>query len=215
MILVGQYDSPYVRRVAISLKLAGLQFTRDTRSVFADADEMRRINPLGRIPSLVLDDGEVLIDSGAILDHIDEIIGPDRSLLPARGASRRKALRIVALATGAIDKAGAVAYERMLRPQETIYMPWIGRCLTQLASALAALDALPLTPWYLGARLMQPDITVGVMLGYLELRVADAFPAGRYPALETLSAACQALPEFVATVPTADETMPPRGTGVA
>ena len=123
MILVGQYDSPYVRRVAISLKLAGLQFTRDTRSVFADADEMRRINPLGRIPSLVLDDGEVLIDSGAILDHIDEIIGPDRSLLPARGASRRKALRIVALATGAIDKAGAVAYERMLRPQETIYMP--------------------------------------------------------------------------------------------
>ena len=94
-------------------------------------------------------------------------------------------------------------------------MPWIGRCLTQLASALAALDALPLTPWYLGARLMQPDITVGVMLGYLELRVADAFPAGRYPALETLSAACQALPEFAATVPTADETMPARGTGVA
>jgi glutathione S-transferase len=215
MILVGQYDSPYVRRVAISLKLAGLQFTRDTRSVFADADEMRHINPLGRVPSLVLDDGEVLIDSGAILDHIDELIGPDRSLLPARGALRRKALRIVALATGAIDKAGAVAYERMLRPQEKIYMPWIGRCLTQLASALAALDALPLTPWYLGAQPMQPDITVGVMLGYLDLRVADALPAGRYPTLETLAAACQALPEFAATVPAADETMPIRGTGVA
>ncbi|MDQ3215583.1 MAG: glutathione S-transferase family protein [Pseudomonadota bacterium] len=215
MILVGQYDSPYVRRVAISLKLAGLQFSRDTRSVFADAEEMRRINPLGRIPSLVLDDGEVLIDSGAILDYIDELIGPERSLLPAHGASRRKALRIIALATGAIDKAGAVAYERMLRPPETIYMPWIGRCLTQLASALAALDALPLTPWYFGARPMQPDITVGVMLGYLELRVADAFPAGRYPALETLTAACQALPEFAATAPAADETMPSRGTGVA
>ena len=84
MILVGQYDSPYVRRVAISLKLAGLQFTRDTRSVFADADEMRRINPLGRIPSLVLDDGEVLIDSGAILDYLDEMLGSERALLPAR-----------------------------------------------------------------------------------------------------------------------------------
>ena len=176
---------------------------------------MRRINPLGRIPSLVLDDGEVLIDSAAILDYIDELIGPDRALLPARGAVRRQALRIVALATGAIDKAGAVAYERMLRPPETVYMPWIARCLTQLASALTALDALPLTPWYLGERPMQPDITVGVMLGYLDLRVTDACPTGRYPTLETLAAACKALPEFAATVPADDETMPPRGTGVA
>ena len=215
MILVGQYDSPYVRRVAVSLKLAGLQFTRNTASVFADAEEMRRINPLGRIPSLVLDDGEVLIDSAAILDYVDELIGPERALLPARGATRRKALRIVALATGAIDKAGAITYERMLRPPETVYMPWMGRCLTQLASALTALDSLPLSPWYLGERPMQPDITVGVMLGYLDLRLVDAFPAGRYPTLETLSAACQALPEFAATVPAADETMPPRGTGVA
>lgn len=211
MILVGQYDSPYVRRVAISLKLAGLQFTRDTRSVFADADEMRRINPLGRIPSLVLDDGEVLIDSAAILDYIDELVGPERSLLPARGTSRRNALRIVALATGAIDKAGATAYERMLRPQECIYLPWIERCLIQLASALAALDALPLVPWYLGARPMQPDITVGVLLGYLKLRVADAFPTGRYPNLEALAATSEALPEFALTAPAADETMPARG----
>ncbi len=215
MILVGQYDSPYVRRVAISLKLSGLQFTRDTRSVFADADEMRRINPLGRIPSLVLDDGEVLIDSAAILDYIDERVGSERALLPARAAARRTALRIVALATGAIDKAGAVAYERMLRPPEKVYPEWIGRCLIQLASALTALDALPLTPWYLGARPMQPDITVGVMIAYLDLRVADAFPAGRYPNLEALSAACKALPEFAATVPAADETMPARATGVA
>ena len=213
MILVGQYDSPYVRRVAISLKLAGLQFTRDTRSVFADAEEMRRINPLGRIPSLVLDGGEVLIDSAAILDYIDELVGPERALLPARGTSRRNALRIAALATGAIDKAGAAAYERMLRPQEFIYQPWIERCLIQLASALAALDALPLTPWYLGARPMQPDITVGVLLTYLKLRVADAFPAGRYPNLESVSAACDALPEFALTVPAADETMPARGPG--
>ena len=210
MILVGQYDSPYVRRVAISLKLTGLQYTRDTRSAFADAEEMRRINPLGRIPSLVLDDGEVLIDSAAILDYIDELVGPERALLPARGAARRNALRIVALATGAIDKAGAVVYERVLRPQEMIYQPWLERCLTQLTSGLAALDALPLTPWYLGARPMQPDITVGVLLGYLlkSRTVAGAFPAGRYPNLEAVSAACEALPEFALTVPSADETMP-------
>src|SRR4051794_10587087 len=68
MILVGQYDSPYVRRVAVSLRVLGFAYEHDTRSVFADFDAMRRINPLGRIPSLVLPDGRALIDSAAILD---------------------------------------------------------------------------------------------------------------------------------------------------
>jgi glutathione S-transferase len=100
MILVGQYDSPYVRRVAISLHALGLDFERNTMSVFADADAMRRINPLGRVPSLVLDGGETLLDSAAILDHLDETVGPARALLPPAGAERRRALQIIALATG-------------------------------------------------------------------------------------------------------------------
>jgi len=208
MQLVGQYDSPYVRRVAISLTLLGLPFTRNTISVFADADEMRRINPVVRIPSLILDDGEVLIDSAAILDHVDETVGQERALLPPRGAERRQALRIVALATGAVDKAGAVVYERLLRPAEKRYAPWTERCQDQLAGALGALEALPRSPWLSGARLLQPDITVAVMLGYLRLRLPDALPAGRYPGLERLSAACEALPPFTATRPRPGETMP-------
>src|SRR5262245_37644838 len=103
MQLVGQYDSPYVRRVGISLHLLGLPFTRNPLSVFAGEADMRRINPLVRVPSLILDDGEVLVDSAAILDHLDETVGPDRALLPPRGAERRRALKIVAWATGAID----------------------------------------------------------------------------------------------------------------
>src|SRR5215472_4738324 len=98
MILVGQYDSPFVRRVAISLGVLGLACERDTRSVFSDFDAMRRINPLGRIPSLVLDGGEVLIDSAAILDWLDETAGPARALLPRAGPERRRALRLIALA---------------------------------------------------------------------------------------------------------------------
>jgi glutathione S-transferase len=208
MQLVGQYDSPYVRRVAISLHLLGLPFTRNTISVFADEAQMRRINPLVRIPSLVLDDGEVLVDSHALLDHIDEMVGPERALLPPRGPERRRALRIVAYATGAIDKAGAVAYERLLRPADKVHQPWIDRCQGQLAAALAALEALPQSPWLMGPRIMQPDITAAAMLGYLRLRVPDGLLAGRYPHLERLSAACEALPAFKATVPAADETMP-------
>lgn len=208
MQLVGQFDSPYVRRVAVSLHLLGLPFTRNIMSVFADAAEMRRVNPLVRIPSLILDDGEVLIDSHAILDHIDEAVGPERALLPRAGAERRRALKIIAHATGAIDKAGAVVYERLLRPAGKVHEPWIDRCRGQLDGALVALDALPQSPWLLGRRLMQPDVTVAAMLGYLRLRLPEARPAGRYPNLDRLSAACEALPAFRSTVPAPDETMP-------
>ncbi len=105
MILVGQYDSPYVRRVAVSLRVLGFDYEHDTRSVFGDFDSMRQTNPLARIPSLVFDDGEVLIDSAAILDWLDETVGPARALLPRAGPERRRALRLIALATGVMDKA--------------------------------------------------------------------------------------------------------------
>jgi glutathione S-transferase len=208
MILVGQFDSPYVRRVAISLHLSSIPFDRDTRSVFADADEIRTINPLGRIPALVLDDGEVLLDSAAILDHLDERLGPERALLPARSAERRAALRIIALATGTLDKAGAIVYERTLRPADKVFAAWIDRCRTQVDGGLAALQAVTGTGWYLKDRPMQPDITVACVIAYLRDRVPEAMPAGRYPALERLAGACEVLDAFVATRPAPEELMP-------
>src|SRR5215831_3302837 len=109
MILIGQLDSPYVRRVAVSLVVLGLPFERRLLSVFRHPEEMRRLNPLGRVPALVLDDGTTLIDSAAILDYLDELVGPDRALLPRSGDARRDALRIMALGTGCSDKAIAIA----------------------------------------------------------------------------------------------------------
>jgi glutathione S-transferase len=208
MILVGQYDSPFVRRVAISLRRLNLPFTRNTLSVFGDADAMRKINPLGRIPSLVLNDGEVLIDSAAILDHLDELVGPSRALMPRFGRERRRALRITALATGGVEKAGAIVYERMLRPADKQHTPWIERNVTQLEAALAALEVLPQTPWLMGANLMQPDISTACLISYLKLRGGEAFIPARYPNLATLADAAEALPEFIATRAADNETMP-------
>jgi glutathione S-transferase len=106
VILVGQYSSPFVRRVGVSLRVLGFEYQHDTRPVFRDFDSVRQTNPVGRIPSLVLDDGEVLIDSAAILDWLDEAVGPARALLPRAGPDRRRALRAIAFATGAIRTSG-------------------------------------------------------------------------------------------------------------
>jgi glutathione S-transferase len=208
VILVGQYDSPYVRRCAIALHLLGLPFERNTLSGFADAEAMRRINPLGRIPSLILDDGEVLIDSAAILDHLDSRVAPERRLLPPAGRDRRAALRVVALATGCVDKAGAIVYERALRPPEKVHQPWIDRCRTQLDSGLAALEAATAGGWYVADRPLQPDITVACMFDYLGDRLAEAVPAGAYPRLAAFAERFAALPAFAATRPSVDELMP-------
>ena len=208
MILVGQFDSPFTRRVAIALHLVGLPFERNTISGFADAEAMRRINPLGRIPSLILDDGEVLIDSAAILDHIDERVGPERALLPPSGPARRAALKIAALASGIVDKAGAIVYEQTLRPVEKRHAPWIERCRVQVDSGLAALEAATGDGWYAGDRPMQPDITVACMHDYLRARLPD--PLRPCPKLAAFAERFARLPAFAATVPSPDETMPAR-----
>jgi glutathione S-transferase len=210
MILIGQLDSPYVRRVAVSLHLLGLPFERRPLSVFGNADEVRRFNPLGRVPILVLEDGEVLIDSSAILDHLDEVAGPDRALVPADGPRRRRALRLTALATGACDKAVALLYDRRLRPPDKHYAPWSDRLIGQLQGALSVLEKETGTGWYFEefGRPTQADVTVAAMLGLLRLSLPDQLPKGRFPRLDGLLDRAEALPAFQATVPPAEERAP-------
>jgi glutathione S-transferase len=204
MILVGQYDSPFVRRVAVSLRVLGFGYQHDKRSVFGDFDSMRTTNPLGRIPSLVLDDGTVLIDSAAILDWLDQKVGPGRALIPREGPARQHALRRIAFATGVVDKFGAAAYERIIRPQQFRWPEWIDRCRTQGQGALAALAA---EPWPADAPLDQAAISTACAIRYVRLTDPEQMPPGRYPALDALSERCEARPEFKATYP-ADYVVP-------
>jgi glutathione S-transferase len=203
MILVGQYDSPFVRRVAVSLRVLGFDYEHDTRSVFGDFDSMLKTNPLGRIPSLVLPGGETLIDSAAILDWLDQKVGPARALIAPAGPARQMALRRIALATGAIDKVGAATYERLIRPSAYRWPEWIARCRQQGLGAIAALAG---EPWEAG-RLDQAQISTACMLRYVRLVDGDLLPAGRFPALDALSARCEAMAEFKATYP-ADYAVP-------
>jgi glutathione S-transferase len=195
MILVGQYDSPFVRRVAVSLHVLGFAYEHDTRSVFGDFDSMRKTNPLGRIPSLVLDSGETLVDSAAILDWLDETVGPGRALVPPSGPARRKALQTIALATGTIDKIGATNYERLIRPAALRWPEWIARCLTQCRGGLDALERLE----WAEDRIDQPLITTACMLFYIIHTDPDFLPRSGYPVLHGLADRCAAMSAFIAT----------------
>jgi glutathione S-transferase len=205
MLLIGQYDSPYVRRVAVSLHLIGVAFERAPVSTFREVERMRELNPTLRVPALRLDDGELLTDSTAILDWLDQEVGPEHALLPPAGLARRRCWQLVALAFTACDKAKDCLYETRLRPPEKVHGPWLERCRAQLQAALEALDGGSPAPWLLGERMTQADITLACAVGFVRSAWPDALPAGRYPTLERLSGACESLPAFVACRPGVEE----------
>jgi glutathione S-transferase len=133
-------------------------------SGFGNREEVRQANPLGRIPALVLDSGEELLDSGAIIDHLDEVYGGERPLTPCSGADRRAVLKVSAIMMGACDKALQAAYHRNHTPVEKRHQPWVDDCTAQVTNALAAIDATVDTaaPYLLIGRLTQADITTFV-----------------------------------------------------
>ena len=197
MILIGQYDSPFVRRVAIALRLYGMPFEHRPWSTFGDGEQVARYNPLRRVPTLVLDDGEVLIESMAILDHLDEVAGPNAALIARRGPERRRALRICALGTGLADKAVSLFYERTFHPEPS--QRWIDRCKAQIGDVLAVLDgerAGREGPYWAGTAIGHPDIAVACALRFVGEAHAGSFDLGRYPALRAHAERCEALPVF-------------------
>lgn len=198
MILIGQYDSPFVRRVGIALVEMGMPFEHRPWSVWRDAEKIATYNPLRRVPTLLLDDGSALIESGAILDTLDEMAGPERALLPRAGAVRRDGLRVSALATGTADKAVSLLYEPLHRehPSER----WMGRCRLQIADGLRALEddrARRATGWWLGGTLSNADIAVACMLRFVREAHPDLFDETRYPRLTAHATRCEARPSFV------------------
>lgn len=199
MILIGQYDSPFVRRVAVAMNLYGVGFEHRPWSVFGDADALAQHNPLRRVPTLIAEDGEALVDSWAILDWLDEQAGRDRALIAASGRERRAALKVCALAAGMAEKAVSLVYERVIHERGTPV--WVERCRTQIAGVLDALEAArPAAGWWFGERPGHADIAVGCALRFLKEALPGVFDAARWPALARHSEACEAHPAFAAVV---------------
>jgi glutathione S-transferase len=203
MLLIGMFDSPFVRRVAVSMKLLDIPFEHANWSVGRDLERIREYNPLGRVPTLVTGDGLRLIESSAILDYLDERAGAERALLPRAGADRRAALHFMALATGAAEKGVLQLYERAFRPEDKRHPPWVDRCHRQMSAALGALDRAVgergASQWLLGKRMTQADITAACAFTFLNDALRVAADAVMYASLATLAARCESLPAFQET----------------
>jgi glutathione S-transferase len=209
MILIGQYDSPFVRRVAIALRLYGLPFEHRPWSTFGEGDRIAAFNPLRRVPTLVLDGGEALIESTAILDYLDELVGPERAMIATRGPVRRHSLKVCALASGLGDKAVSLLYERVLRKDQSKI--WVERCEAQIAGVLDALEqerAAIATPYWFGGTIGHADIAVACVLRFTREAHPALLSAARYPALTAHAARCEALPAFIEIV---QPLQPPSG----
>lgn len=201
MLLIGSFTSPFVRRVAATLNLYELPFAHRAYATGADRAAIARFNPLGRVPALVLDDGDILIDSSLIIDQLDELVGPERSLTPRSGPDRRRVNKIVALALGAADKYVAAYYERTKRPESHVWQPWLERLEGQVHAGLQALDGMVQGPWFLGPSLTQADVTAAVAVDTMRYDMPHLAPPGRFPALDALVAAAESLEAFASTRP--------------
>ena len=208
MQLIGMLDSPFVRRTAIAARLLGIPFEHRNLSVFRNYDVVRTINPAVKVPTLVCDDGTVLMDSSLILDYLETVAG--RSLWPADAAQRRHALRVTGLALAACEKVVQMFMEKHARPPEFLYEGWFGRIRQQLAGALASLDAtlaeepLPLEESKIG----HAAIIAAITWRCVQIKVADdVLPA--YPTLADFSSRAERLAVFMAAPPDEEAVMAP------
>jgi glutathione S-transferase len=201
MKLIGMLDSPYVRRVAICLKLLKLDFEHQPVSVFRTFEAFREIHPVVKAPTLVLDDGQALIESTLILDYLQTLASSGVVLTPHEPAARLRATKLTGLALAACDKTVQIVYERNLRPPEKQHEPWVDRVRIQLLAAYSLLEAelsaapLPIHP----DRLDQAGVTTAVSWRFTQMMLPGIVRDASYPSLRSFSGWAEQLPVFLDT----------------
>ena len=201
MKLIGIFLSPYVRRVAVSLNILELPFEADQVFVFGEPDVVRRYNPLVRIPAMALDDGTNLVESGAILDEIDQMVSLERRLTPSHGLLRRRVLQTAAIALGSAEKAQWAFYEDRVRPAEKVHIPWIEHNDRQVLGGFEHLNAVAAKiddgDWIAGTpEISQADVTTAVAFTFANLARSHLKLAERFSELSRYVARCETLPAF-------------------
>ena len=198
MQLIGMLDSPFVRRVAISMRMLGIDYEHNPLSIFRTYDEFRDLNPLVKVPTLVCDDGAMLVDSTLIIDYIETLTG--RTLMPADLSDRRAALQLTGVSLVAMEKVAQRIYELKVRPEAFQYEPWLERINAQLNSAIDAMEAAVTdldSSWFFGDQISQADISTAVAWRFINHAAPQIAEAADRPALAAFSAQAEQLPEFL------------------
>lgn len=202
MLLLGRYLSPFVRRAATTLELYEIPFeNRPLQHTGDEATILRESNPVGRVPALVLDDGEVIIDSAAILDYLDREVGPRRALMPSDGKDRNRALSLLGIATGAAEKAIATVYEVRFRPEEKRHAPWVERCAEQAKGGFEFLNSQLSGDHFIGDKLSQVDVTSAIAWQFVGMANKELQASINAPQLDALVERMMAIPAYKKTLP--------------
>lgn len=202
MQLVGRYLSPFVRRTAVTLTIYGIPFESVAlQHTGDDAPRLRALNPLGRVPALVLDDDTVIVDSAAIIDYADREVGPERALTPASGAARTQVMSLTSVAIGAAEKAIATVYEVRFRPEEKRHAPWVDRCAEQSIGGFKYLNDHYQGDWLVDGRMTQADVTTAVAWQFTQIANAKLAASMDLSNLNTLVERMMQVPAFAETHP--------------
>jgi glutathione S-transferase len=183
------------------MRLLGVHYEHRPMTAWTHLPEIRSLNPVGRVPALCLEGGEVLFDSSAILDYLDGLVGPERALVPRAEPMRHEVFRVVACAMGALEKIVAALYECTMHPPEKIHQPWLAHNEDQARSGLEWLNHHYASQADATIKLTQAEITTVVMFDFARIVNPQLVTAGLYPALDELARHCDALPAFSATLP--------------
>ena len=199
MQLIGFMDSPYVRRVAVTAQFLGIPYEHRELSIFREYDEFRKINPLVKVPTLICDDGQVLVDSTLIIDYLESLAGGKR-MMPADEGNYIRALNVIGTALVAMEKVVQLVYELKQRPEEVRHQPWIDRVEQQLGEAVTILEQAvgDGSGWLFDDEVTQPDISTAITWSFIQLHFPKTIVEAGFPGLVRLSARADALPEVEA-----------------
>jgi glutathione S-transferase len=200
-------DSPFVRRVAITMHMLDMEYQHRPLSIFRSFDEFRTVHPLVKVPTLVCDDGEMLVDSTLIIEYLEMLVGPERSLYPQDPSAKRTALQQIGEALVGMEKVAQIIYEKGQRPRELRHAPWLRRLEQQLVSAAGLMEASVETAiergndWLAGKVPMQADITTAVAWDFIQRVSSRVVRPTDHPYLVEFSERAEELPEFLASPP--------------
>ena len=201
MKLVGPWISGFTRRTGITMKLLGLPFEHLDLNAYTQKEEVRRYSPMGKVPALVLDDGEVLVDSPGIIDVLYEVVGPEKALIPPSGAQRLKALQLIGLGLNIYPNLTAL-YDESLRPANYRLQSAIEGFAEQAIIGLKLLEAEARDGWLVNDKLSQADVMAVVCYqGASMFVLPDHVNANNFPRLAALTERAMKIDAFASTVP--------------